>query len=202
MKNNLKKAIIILFLGIIIYLTTMGVFGYYFHQSLWGRDTLQDLLALLFIAPILLPYALGLLIVGSVELYKKLKVKKLTLSLIMLAIYISPIAMLSVYRFIDHQIYDSTYAFSAEKWATANEDERSHMIHYFREQHELVEKELEYAIILLGQPDREEDLKYYYSLGLEEAVLVTHEVYYLIEFDFQNIITNESIIEVPHHPNE
>lgn len=202
MKKNLRKAIIILVLGVLIFLATMGVFGYYSHRSLWGVDTLQDLLALLFIAPILFPYALGLLIVGSIGLYKNLKVKKLTFFLLMITVYISPIGMLVIYRCIDQQIYDTTYAFSAEKWSNANEDERSHIIHFFRAQHELVEKDLDYAIILLGQPDREEELKYYYSLGLEEAVLVTHEVYYLIEFDIQNIITNESIIEVPHNPND
>lgn len=114
MNKNLRNAIIITILGVLTYLLTMGVFAYFFHKGLWGTDSLQDIFYI-FLVSSLTPTALGLLIVGSVGLYKHLKVKKVTFSLIMLAIYLSPIAMLGTDNYIDRQIYNATYTFTIEK---------------------------------------------------------------------------------------
>ena len=192
MNKNLRNAIIITILGVLTYLLTMGVFAYFFHKGLWGTDSLQDIFYI-FLVSSLTPTALGLLIVGSVGLYKHLKVKKVTFSLIMLAIYLSPIAMLGTYNYIDRQIYNATYTFTIEKWANASEDERARIIPFFRKQYDLVGDNLDVVIPLLGTPDTVTDTTYSYNLGVAESVLVTQPIYYLVNFNEQNIITSERV---------
>lgn len=192
MNKNLRNAIIITILGVLTYLLTMGVFAYFFHKGLWGTDSLQDIFYI-FLVSSLTPTPLGLLIVGSVGLYKHLKVKKVTFSLIMLAIYLSPIAMLGTYNYIDRQIYNATYTFTIEKWANASEDERARIIPFFRKQYDLVGDNLDVVIPLLGTPDTVTDTTYSYNLGVAESVLVTQPIYYLVNFNEQNIITSELV---------
>lgn len=192
MNKNLRNAIIITILGVLTYLVTMGVFAYFFHKALWGSDSLQDIF-FIFLASSLTPTALGFLIVGSIGLYKHLQVKKVTFSFIMLAIYLSPIAMLGTYNYIDCQIYNATYTFTVEKWANANEDERARIIPFFRKQYNLVGDNIDVVIPLLGTPDTVTDTTYSYNLGVAESVLVTQPIYYLINFNEQNIITSERV---------
>ena len=183
---------IITILGVLTYLVTMAVFAYFFHKALWGSDSLQDIF-FIFLASSLTPTALGFLIVGSIGLYKHLQVKKVTFSFIMLAIYLSPIAMLGTYNYIDCQIYNATYTFTVEKWANANEDERARIIPFFRKQYNLVGDNIDVVIPLLGTPDTVTDTTYSYNLGVAESVLVTQPIYYLINFNEQNIITSERV---------
>lgn len=192
MNKNLRNAMIITILGVLTYLIKMGVFAYFFHKGLWGSDSLQDIF-FIFLASSLTPTALGFLIVGSIGLYKHLKVKKVTFSWIMIAIYLSPIAMLGTYNYIDRQIYNATYTFTVEKWANASEEERARIIPFFRKQYDLVGDNIDVVIPLLGTPNTVTDTTYYYNLGVAESVLVTKPVYYLVEFNEENIITGESV---------
>lgn len=194
MNKNLRNVIIITILGVLTYLITMGVFAYFFHKALWDSDSLQDIF-FIFLASSLTPTALGFLIVGSIGLYKHLQVKKVTFSWIMIAIYFSPIAMLGTYNYIDRQIYNATYTFTIEKWANASEEERARIIPFFRQQYDLVGDNIDVVIPLLGTPDSTTDTMYYYNLGYAESVLVTEPVYYLVEFNPQNIITSERVYE-------
>jgi hypothetical protein len=194
MDKNLRNAIIITVLGVLTFLVTMGVFAYFFHKSLWGSSSLQDIFYI-FLASCFTPTSLGLLIVGSIGLYKHLNVKKVTFSFIMIAIYLSPIAILGTYNYIDRQIYNATYTFTVEKWAVANQEERARIIPFFRQQYDLVGDNIDVVIPLLGTPDKVTDTTYFYNLGLAESVLVTEPIYYLVNFNEQYIVTSERVFQ-------
>lgn len=194
MDKNLRNAIIITVLGVLTFLVTMGVFAYFFHKSLWGSSSLQDIFYI-FLASCFTPTALGLLIVGSIGLYKHLNVKKVTFSFIMIAIYLSPIAILGTYNYIDRQIYNATYTFTVENWAVANQEERARIIPFFRQQYDLVGDNIDVVIPLLGTPDKVTDTTYFYNLGLAESVLVTEPIYYLVNFNEQYIVTSERVFQ-------
>lgn len=195
MNVDSKNAIIITAIGVIAYLFSMGMIAYIYHLSLWGLDSPLKLIFLAYIPIVLSPTTIGLLIVGSIKLYRNLKVKKLTIALIISAVFVLPSAMFILYQLIDNNVYDVKYSFTVEKWANASQDDRARIIPSFREQYQLVGENVEYVIPLLGTPDSELETKYYYNLGYSEAILVREPVYYLIEFSDIRIITSESIYQ-------
>jgi len=139
--------------------------------------------------------ASGLLIAGSVLFYTCHVVPKKIFALLMVAIYALPAAMFGTYRLIDRQVYTSTYSFTVEKWASANVDNRAHIIDFFREEYHLAGEDIDFVPPLLGTPDSITDTAYYYNLGNHKYILGVDPVYYLVEFDSQNIITKEGVYE-------
>ena len=139
--------------------------------------------------------ASGLLITGSVLFYTCHAVRKKIFALLMVAIYVLPVAMFGTYRLIDRQVYTATYSFTVEKWANADEDDRAHIIDFFREGYDLVGESIDTVPPLLGAPDSVTDTAYYYNLGYHKYYLGVDPVYYLVEFDSQNIIFKEGVYE-------
>ena len=194
MNKNFRNAMIILILGVSLYLVSVGILAYIFHQSRWGLGSIE-LIILIWVPVVLSQFVLGFLITGLIALYKFLKTKKLMFTLITVGVFILPIAMLGIYQDIDRRIYEATYSFSVEKWANADENDRARIIRFFREDYDLVGDSIDVVPPLLGTPDSVTETAYYYNLGDVEFVLGIDPIFYLIEFNDQNIITAEGVYQ-------
>ena len=194
MNKNFRNAIIILIIGVSLYLVVVGILAYIFHQSRWGLGSIE-LIILIWVPVVLSQFVLGFLITGLIALYKFLKTKKLMFSLIAVGVFVLPIAMLGIYQDIDQRIYEATYSFSVEKWAAADEDDRARIIRFFREEYNLVGENIDVVPPLLGTPDTVTETGYYYNLGNVEYVLGIDPLYYLVEFNDQNIIIAEGVYQ-------
>lgn len=194
MNKNLRNTLILLILGVSLYLVAVGILAYIFHQTRWGGGSIE-LIILIWVPVVLSQFVLGLLITGLVALYKFFKTRKLLFSIITVSIWVLPIAMLGIYQDIDQRIYEATYSFTVEKWAAADEDDRARMIRFFREDYDLVGENIDVVPPLLGTPDSITDTGYYYNLGNVEYVLGMDPMYYLIEFNDQNIIVAEGVYQ-------
>ena len=192
MNKNLRNTLILLILGVSLYLVAVGILAYIFHQTRWGGGSIE-LIILIWVPVVLSQFVLGLLITGLVALYKFFKTRKLLFSIITVSIWVIPIAMLGIYQDIDQRIYEATYSFTVEKWAAADEDDRARMIRFFREEYDLVGENINVVPPLLGTPDTVTETGYYYNLGNVEYVLGIDPLYYLIEFNDQNIIIAEGV---------
>ena len=194
MNKNLRNTLIILILGVSLYLVAVGILAYIFHQTRWGGGSIE-LIILIWVPVVISQFVLGLLITGLVALYKFFKTRKLLFSIITVSIWVLPIAMLGIYQDVDQRIYEATYSFTIEKWATADEDDRARMIRFFREEYDLVGENINVVPPLLGTPDSITDTGYYYNLGNVEYVLGMDPLYYLIEYNEQNIIIAEGVYQ-------
>lgn len=194
MNKNLRNTLIILILGVSLYLVAVGILAYIFHQTRWGGGSIE-LIILIWVPVVISQFVLGLLITGLVALYKFFKTRKLLFSIITVSIWVLPIAMLGIYQDIDQRIYEATYSFTVEKWAAADEDDRARMIRFFREEYDLVGENINVVPPLLGTPDSVTETGYSYNLGTNEYFFGIDPVFYLIEFNDQNIIVAEGVYQ-------
>jgi|SRR5574344_1220859 hypothetical protein len=194
MNKKLKLGVILFSIGIVLYLGYLIFVGIALSNSLWTDNFISVFISIYLGLFLIVPLVI-LFTIGFVQIKKSAKISILNLSLLTIAVVVIPLASLATFRLIDRHNYNVTYTFTPTKWEEADMTDRARLIDSFRQQYDLVGKNINAVSDLLGEPDSQEELQYIYNIGDYKKWLSIDSYYYVIAYGLDNIITGEDIFQ-------
>lgn len=194
MNKKLKLGVILFSIGIVLYLGYLIFVGIALSNSLWTDNFISVFISIYLGLFLIVPLVI-LFTIGFVQIKKSAKISILNLSLLTIAVVVIPLASLATFRLIDRHNYNVTYTFTPTKWEEADMTDRARLIDSFRQQYDLVGKNINAVSDLLGEPDSQEELQYIYNIGDYKKWLSIDSYYYVIAYGLDNIITAEDIYQ-------
>jgi hypothetical protein len=194
MNKKLKLGVILFSIGIVLYLGYLIFVGIALSNSLW-TDNFISVFISIYLGLFLIVSLVILFTIGFVQIKESAKISILNLSLLTIAVVVIPLASLATFRLIDRHNYNVTYTFTPTKWEEADMTDRARLIDSFRQQNDLVGKNINAVSDLLGEPDSQEELQYIYNIGDYKKWLSIDSYYYVIAYGLDNIITGEDIFQ-------
>jgi len=194
MNKKLKLGVILFSIGIVLYLGYLIFVGIALSNSLWTDNFISVFISIYLGLFLIVPLVI-LFTIGFVQIKKSAKISILNLSLLTIAVVVIPLASLATFRLIDRHNYNVTYTFTPAKWEEADIKERARLIDSFRQQYDLVGKNINAVSDLLGEPDSQEEMQYIYNIGDYKKWFSIDPYYYVIAYGLDNIITAEDIYQ-------
>lgn len=192
MNKNLKIGIILLSIATFIFVEYLIYLGIELSDSIWENSLFGPIIPIIVGFYLIVPLLI-LFLIGFIQIGKSKKLSRLILFFLIVGVFAIPISSLAICHTVDQHIYNMTYTFTPIKWERADVNNRGLLIDSFRKQYDLVGQNIEIVFDLLGEPNTQNESQYLYDIGGYKGFSLARPYNYVINFDFDNIITGEYI---------